>query len=591
MKRSMPLLLTLAILHGIGLLWPTSPARSDPSAETTKRTPCVVPVHDDQTTFSIPTTGPSDRSLLVVSALGRTARDYPVTLNVRSTSTADQPTPLVFPPPRPLPRLAAADLPSDSHPQASFPIDPPTNRAFDLLVRDGDPASPDNYIRVQSTLRSVGRHTQVYVDTRDLPSHPAGVVENLIQTFDDVIHPISTDRWGPSFDVDGDGRLTVLLTSWLAHLGGGALAVQGCVRPADFDPRISAPFSNRCDMIYLDAGLLPGPHLQTILAHEYGHVLMMSRKTLPALSPNGFALEEEAWLDEAIAHRVEDDLGFSQSNLAHRIAAYRADPASYSLIVPDYHRANLFRSHGHRGAAYLFLSECCQAGDGLTLLRLMSSRSVGVANLEQSTGVPFATLFQSWSIAPFLDDRTPSSRLPRFQSVDPGTPPLTQRLASTATTYYVVDGSSTGAIQVHLEAPPDAQLQVSWIPLPTDRPRVDLSIHPLPSTSGRYRFRVGIRNRDEWPVALTQLSWIAPQLATAADLPRGAWSGSHLQSILGNLHLGPHGQLESVPIELDLSASPLVPLVFELQGLDARNRPVAAWHQTTPAASALAVAD
>ena len=48
-------------------------------------------------------------------------------------------------------------------------------------------------------------------------------------------------QFGRARDVDGDGRFTVLMSSWLTRLAGGRHAVDGYVRGADFDATLAAP--------------------------------------------------------------------------------------------------------------------------------------------------------------------------------------------------------------------------------------------------------------------------------------------------------------------------------------------------------------
>ena len=88
---------------------------------------------------------------------------------------------------------------------------------------------------------------------------------------------------GTARDVDGDGRFTILLSSWLDHLGGGRYPVDGFVRVADLDPAYRSPFGNRCDMMYLNAGLKAGPHIRTVMAHEYMHAVVFSQKTFASI--------------------------------------------------------------------------------------------------------------------------------------------------------------------------------------------------------------------------------------------------------------------------------------------------------------------
>ena len=114
------------------------------------------------------------------------------------------------------------------------------------------------------------------------------LVQDLIVTFDDRIYPRHGHaEFGAARDVDGDGRFTILLSSWLDHLGGGRYPVDGFVRVADLDPAFRSPFGNQCDMMYLSTALKAGPHLRTVLAHEYMHAVIFSQKTLqgPARRP------------------------------------------------------------------------------------------------------------------------------------------------------------------------------------------------------------------------------------------------------------------------------------------------------------------
>ncbi len=125
-------------------------------------------------------------------------------------------------------------------------------------MRDGDVASASNYLAVPARLRAVGKHIQVYVDHQDQERVTDTLLKDLVATFDDRVYPTSAGTLGVAADVDGDGRFTVLLSSWLTRLAGGRHTVDGFVRGADFDPGLAPPFGNRCDMMYLSAALSRG---------------------------------------------------------------------------------------------------------------------------------------------------------------------------------------------------------------------------------------------------------------------------------------------------------------------------------------------
>ena len=148
-----------------------------------------------------------------------------------------------------------------------------------MMVRDGDAGSSSNYIAIRGVLKGVGRKVQVYAAAEDLERVSASAIQDLIVTFDDRIFPVTADFAGPARDVDGDGRFTILLSSWLDHLGGGKYPVDGFVRVADLDTAFRPPFGNQCDMMYLNTSLRPGPHLRTVVAHEYMHAALFSQKS------------------------------------------------------------------------------------------------------------------------------------------------------------------------------------------------------------------------------------------------------------------------------------------------------------------------
>ena len=58
------------------------------------------------------------------------------------------------------------------------------------------------------------------------------------------------------------------------------------------------------------------------MAHEYMHAVVFSQKSLKGASGGRPIMEEEGWLDEAMAHLAEDLNGFSTSNIDYRVSAF-----------------------------------------------------------------------------------------------------------------------------------------------------------------------------------------------------------------------------------------------------------------------------
>jgi hypothetical protein len=473
-----------------------------------------------------------------------------------------------------------------------------------MLARDGDAACPANYVAVPGILKGVGRRVQVYAASEDLDAIDPELIKDVITVFDDRIFPLAARRFGVARDVDGDGRYTILLSSWLEHLGGGRHAVDGFVRVSDLDLSVAAPFGNRCDMMYLNTALRAGPYLRTVVAHEYMHSVTHSQKTLEDIRGLPAGLEEEGWLDEAIAHLFEDLHGFSTENIDYRISAFLSRPEMYELVVDDYFAADLFRSHGHRGSTYLFLRWCVDRYGPDLLPAIVQSHQRGIANLEAATGSTFAALFRRWSLALYQsgndvlfpsstvhDDgyRTINMRAPRGdwelagprcgQVVADG-PALEWQAMGTSSHFASVLGSTTGAVEIEVSGPVEAQLQVTAVPLGADRARLELSLQPLAGPGGDLCVRAQVAERHGVPVRLSALCWEPLTPAPTAG-SRGARQGSldmlGIASVFGTSAVPARGELSSGAIRLTGIPRHSVPLVVKLIGTDARGHRVSAW--------------
>src|SRR5262249_49964380 len=145
--------------------------------------------------------------------------------------------------------------------------------------------------------------------------------------------------------------------------------------------------------------LKPGPHLRAVITHEYTHALVFSEHVFGKYLAEFPPADEESWLNEALAHLAEDQLGYGWSNLDYRISAFLNSPEKYSLVVADYYGSGLWRIPGIRGATYLFLRWCVDACGVDILTRLIQSNLAGINNLEVATGESFPKLFREWTAA------------------------------------------------------------------------------------------------------------------------------------------------------------------------------------------------
>ena len=405
-------------------------------------------------------------------------------------------------------------------------------------------------------------------------------------------------------DVDQDGRFTILLSSWLEHLAGGRYAVDGFVRVADLDRDLARPFGNGCDMMYLSTALKRGPYLRTVLAHEYMHAVVFSEKTLRGPRASRQGPEEEGWLDEAMAHLAEDFHGFSTSNIDYRVSAFLACPERYQLVVDDYYAADLFRSHGNRGSTYLFLRWCADRYGPELISRLVHSPLRGTANLEAATGSTFAALYRRWSLSlcqsgPQREVARPDAALegtalpavarprddreqagPRSTRVGADHPTDRWTALGTSSHFSIVEGSRAGAVEIQVSGPPEAELQVTAIPLPVNSPWLELSVRKVQEAGGKSSLRARIKERNGVPVQLTSISWepLFPGPNVQASGLRGGRLGPiETAAAFGSPILASSGELNSRPIPLTNISAESDPLVVKVIGKDQSGRLVAAW--------------
>jgi hypothetical protein len=581
-----------------------SPASRGEAAEAfwTVGKPAPINVQDGRASFRVPTPSRGSEILVVVSALARSRGPFRVQLTARPTKTASVPA-LADDGPRHQAPRRAADTPV-SLPSAPERGVPPLERTFHMMVRDGDSGSPSNYTSIKGLLEGVGREVQVYVAAEDAERVAEDLVQDLIATFDDRILPVSSRRFGRASDVDGDGRFTILLSSWLDHLGGGRYPVDGFVRVADLDPAYKSPFGNQCDMMYLNTALTAGPHARTVVAHEYMHAVVFSQKTLRATRLGRPALEEEGWLDEAMAHLAEDLHGFSTSNIDYRVSAFLTQPERYQLVVDDYYAADLFRSHGNRGSTYLFLRWCADR-NGLDLLSaLVHSGSRGVASVEEATGATFADLYRRWSVALYTsgvepaktntcpdggDFRAIKTRTsceerelagPRFTRVSPDGPADRWSALGTSSHFAIVESAPSGAVEVEVTGPREAELQVTALPLGDDLPRLELAASTVHGPAGELRLRARVRERTGCAVELTALSWeplTPPPNPHSGGFRCGRLDAAGIAAAFGTSALPGAGELCSQPIPMPEVSAHDAPLVVKVVGTDKKSRRIAAW--------------
>ncbi|QDU09604.1 hypothetical protein V202x_29790 [Gimesia aquarii] len=269
-------------------------------------------------------------------------------------------------------------------------------RSFFLFVTDGNLTDKNQYTRINGQLIQQTSRIAIYLDDQQQAEQLApGLVTEITEILENQVLDQITRQCGTIRDVDCSGRFTILLSPWLNKLQGGRTSINGFVRPSDFRLTVPKPFSNHCDMLYLNSTLQPGQDLLDLLTHEVTHAAVASVRSAQTPSEAGSLADEEDWLNEGIAHIMEP----GYTNRDYRISEFYRSPESYPLVVSDYYRSHLWRNHGCRGAVNEFLDWCNQIESTQNFpYRFTHHPLTGIEKIEQLTAIPFPELFRQWSL-------------------------------------------------------------------------------------------------------------------------------------------------------------------------------------------------
>lgn len=253
-------------------------------------------------------------------------------------------------------------------------------------------SSLSQFREVTGVLRCIGDNVLIYVDSEvDGGAELSRAdIDQLCLRFDQMATDEIAMIGAPS-DLDGNGRVAVLLTpavNRLGALGGGIIT--GFFFAADLQPRSGQnSLSNEGEILYLmvpDASGRFGTRvsrdvalsnlLPAVFPHELQHAISYNQHVL-----QGDGMPEASWLNEGISHLMEDVLGVGQENPS-RYALYLNQPNLYGLTPAT--------SPGlvARGGIFLLLRYLYeQQGASDSFVRaLLQGGLVGVENLEAAAG-------------------------------------------------------------------------------------------------------------------------------------------------------------------------------------------------------------
>jgi hypothetical protein len=202
---------------------------------------------------------------------------------------------------------------------------------FIMPVGEDLSLSCDNTEKVlQAEIRSVGEHFVIARDMQGTDAFSASDYAEIQAVLDDYIHPVDTEYFGETADIDDNDRVIVLITEELNKLTDltELLIFLGFFLPSDLADPIDCPASNAGEIVYLRA---PDPDgefgqetsveraveiLKSTTSHEFQHLINAEQRFI--LGNDQFADSEEVWLNEGLSHLAEEVVGFAVMGLSVR---------------------------------------------------------------------------------------------------------------------------------------------------------------------------------------------------------------------------------------------------------------------------------
>ncbi len=343
---------------------------------------------------------------------------------------------------------------------------------FYFLQTEVRSLNPGDQSMIHCRLAAQTRRVKIFVDQRLSDGQLKDLIQSIAAAAESELADVVQNLAGTVTDVDQDHHFTVVITPEIARLGNGRTPVDGLTRPADFIPELDRPVGNASDVIFLSSSLEPGDHLRAVLAHEWCHAAVFSRKSR---GESGRGIDED-WINEAIAHFVEHRASGSATNLSHRIRSFLRNPQRSPLVVQDYSHPEYWRHDGCRGAGYLFMDWCLQKSGDRVLKELVEAPSISAESLSAALDTPFAELFRGWTESMgqrlAIADRTDDERAPS---------PVEWKLSSTSPQAMKLTLGGTCASYVRIRCPTGTRWSISATV--SDGRKIQTTLIPVDTTS------------------------------------------------------------------------------------------------------------
>ena len=179
--------------------------------------------------------------------------------------------------------------------------------------------------QVNAPLYKEGKYCKIYVEDESRFLVNDSTLDSVIEEFDNQIYPKTTSKFGEESDVDGNGKIILLILDIRDGFNGTGGYVAGYFDSANtLSKSLFNPYSNESDMIYLDC--YPADPMtidfQMTVAHEFQHLINFTQKGLSD------GIYQDTWINEGLSSAAE--YIYSGSHLSDRISYYNTYQSTYS---------------------------------------------------------------------------------------------------------------------------------------------------------------------------------------------------------------------------------------------------------------------
>jgi hypothetical protein len=281
------------------------------------------------------------------------------------------------------------------------------------------------FATVRAKAKYVGTHSVIYQDV-DAPDDgfSSEAFGELGELFDAELYEVGTRAFGAESDLDGDGRVSILLTPIVNSLTEVASCeesfISGFFLALDIIPAAAGDErSNQAEVFY---SIVPDPQgtvscdftvdqvrrqIPVTFIHEFQHMISFHQHVLLRGGSR-----EELWLNEGLSHLAEelaadhflalgDQDNFNLFAVGNLINAYDylLDPGLIFAIPGEG-----TGTREERGAAWLFLRWVVDRFGDDVVRRMAETGSIGAENVTAAVGVPFDQLLSQWFLANWVSD-------------------------------------------------------------------------------------------------------------------------------------------------------------------------------------------